>query len=118
MLELADRSKIKPEGVLDNETISIKSWEYPVDFYILQPKSTSGGHPIVLGRPWLVTADAFIGCRFGTMYISRGESVKQIKLYPPAQPKTKTQNILWYDNEASDVETTQPIFTIYQIKSF
>ena len=52
------------------------------------------------------------------MYISRGESVKQIKLYPPAQPKTETQNILWYDNEASDVETTQPIFTIDQIKSF
>ena len=27
------------------------------------------------------------------------------------------KNILWYDNEASDVETTQPIFTIDQIKS-
>jgi hypothetical protein len=26
MLELADRSKIKPEGVLDDETISIESW--------------------------------------------------------------------------------------------
>lgn len=88
MFELADRSKIKSEGVLDDETVSIESWEYLVDFYILQPKSTSGGHPIVLGRPWLATVDAFIGCRSGTMYISRGESVKQIKLYPLAQPKT------------------------------
>ena len=44
--------------------------------------------------------------------------MKQIKLYPLAQPKTETQNILWYDNEASDIETTQPIFTINQIKSF
>ena len=59
MLELADRSKIKPEGVLDDETISIESWEYPIDFFKLQPKSTSGGHPIVLGRPRLATADAF-----------------------------------------------------------
>jgi len=118
MLELADRSKIKPEGVLDDETVSIESWEYLVDFYILQPKSASGGHAIVLGRPWLATTDAFLGCRSGTMYISRGESVKQIKLYPPAQPKIETQHILWYDNEASDVETTQPIFTIDQIKSF
>ena len=118
MLELANRSKIKPEGLLDDETISIESWEYPIDFYILQPKSTLGRHPIVLGRPWLVTADAFIGCRSGTMYISRGESMKQIKLYPLAQPKTETQNILWYDNEASDIETTQPIFTIDQIKIF
>ena len=44
--------------------------------------------------------------------------MKQIKLYPTALPKTETQHILWYDNEASDVETTQPIFTIDQIKSF
>jgi hypothetical protein len=117
MLELADRSKIKPEGVLDDQIVSIESWEYPIDFFILQPKSASGGHPIDLGRPWLATVNAFIGCRSGTMYISRGESVKQIKLYPPSQPKTETQNILWYDNEASDVETTQPIFTIDQIKS-
>ena len=72
----------------------------------------------VLGRPWLAIADAFIGCKSRTMYISRGESMKQIKLYPLAQPKTETQNILWYDNESSDVETTQPIFTIDQIKSF
>jgi hypothetical protein len=52
------------------------------------------------------------------MYISRGDSVKQIKVYPLVQPKNETQNILWYGNEASDVETTQPIFTIDQIKSF
>ena len=52
------------------------------------------------------------------MYISRGESVKQIKLYPPTLPKIETQHILWYDNEDSDVETTQPIFTIDQIKIF
>ena len=64
MLELADRSKIKLEGVLDDETISIESWEYPVDFFILQPKSTSEGHHVVLGRPWLAIADAFIGCTF------------------------------------------------------
>ena len=63
MLELADRSRIKPEGVLDDEIVSLDSWEYPADFFVLQPKSTSGGHPVVLGRPWLATEDAFIGCR-------------------------------------------------------
>ena len=52
------------------------------------------------------------------MYISRGDSVKQIKLYPPTKPKNEMQNILWNDNEASDIEMTQPIFTIDQIKSF
>ena len=69
MLELEDQSRIKPEGVLDDEIVSLDSWEYLVDFFVLQPKSTSGGHPIVLGRPWLATADAFIGCRSGEMYL-------------------------------------------------
>jgi hypothetical protein len=49
VLELADRSKIKPEGVIEDIIVSLDSWEYPVDFMILQPKSNLGGHPLILG---------------------------------------------------------------------
>eukprot|EP00253_Pinus_taeda_P016149 PITA_16149 len=84
MLELTDRSKIKLEGVLDDVIISLDSWEYPVDFIVLQPKNPVGGHPLILGLPWLATADAYIGCRFGDMYISHGDSRKKVTLYPPA----------------------------------
>ena len=70
VLELADRSKVIPEGILEDIIVSLDSWEYPVDFLVLQPKSNLGGHPIILGRPWLATADAFIGCRLGNMIIS------------------------------------------------
>ena len=31
VLELADRSKIKLEGVLDDVIISLDSWKYPID---------------------------------------------------------------------------------------
>ena len=51
ILELADRSKVKLEGVVDDVIVSIDSWEYPIDFIILQPKSNVGGHPLILGRP-------------------------------------------------------------------
>ena len=51
ILELADRSTIKPEGILDDLIISVDSWEYPDDFLVLQPKSQLGGHPLILGRP-------------------------------------------------------------------
>ena len=77
MLELADRSKVKLEGVLDDEVVTLDSWEYLVDLFIIQPKSTSRGHPVVLGRPWLATVDAFIGCRLGDMFLSKGNLVKQ-----------------------------------------
>ena len=39
ILELADRSTIKPEGILDGLISSVDLWEYPADFLVLQPKS-------------------------------------------------------------------------------
>ena len=117
MLQLADWSRIKPKGVLDDEIVSLDSWEYPVDFFVLQPKSTSRWHPMVLGIPWLATEDAFIGCRSGDMYLPRGNSFKQVSLYPPAKAITKMQDETWFEKEQSDGESSQPIFTIDQIGS-
>ena len=34
ILELADRSTIKPEGILDDLVISVDSWEYHADFFV------------------------------------------------------------------------------------
>ena len=44
LLQLADRSVIKPDGVLEDILVSLDSWEYPVDFMILTPKNNLGGH--------------------------------------------------------------------------
>ena len=41
---------------------------------------------MILGRPWLATADAYIGCRQGNMIITRGTDIKNLVLYPPVQP--------------------------------
>ena len=62
LLELVDKSIITPVGILDDITMTLASWEYPVDFLVIHPKSPKPGHPVVLGRPWLDTADAFISC--------------------------------------------------------
>ena len=96
ILELADRSKVKPEGVVDDVIVSIDSWEYPVDFIILQPKSNLGGHPLILGRPWLAIVDAFIGCREGSMIISKENESRQISLYPPAKSITELEHMSWF----------------------
>jgi hypothetical protein len=63
VLQLADRSIVKPEGMLEDIIISIDSWEYPTDFLVLQTKSQFNGYPLIFGRPWLATIDAYIGCR-------------------------------------------------------
>ena len=93
MLELDDRSVVRPEGTLYDVTVPVDSWEYPTDFLIINPKTRLDGHPLILGRPWLATVDAYIGCRQGNMTITRGPDIKNLALYPPAQPSvtmTKT----------------------------
>jgi hypothetical protein len=99
VLELVDRSTIRLEGVIDDLVILVDSWEYPADFFVLQPKTHLGGHPLILGIPWLATADAFIGCRSSSMTISDGYDTKNITRYPHATPSMEPENSLWMDIE-------------------
>eukprot|EP00253_Pinus_taeda_P032641 PITA_32641 len=110
-LQLVDRSIIKPDGVLEDISVSLDSWEYPVDFMILTPKSNLGGHPLILGIPWLATADAFISCRSGYMYISDGNSTKKFNLYHPTKAITEVEDNEWVDDE----NIIEPVFTISEI---
>jgi hypothetical protein len=109
ILELADHSTIRPEGVIDDLVISLDSWEYPTDFVVLQPKTRLGGHPLILGRPWLATVDSFIGCRSSSMTISDGYNIKNLTLYLHATPNAETENSLWMDTED---ESALPVLTI------
>eukprot|EP00253_Pinus_taeda_P020816 PITA_20816 len=86
LVELSDQSVVRLEGTLHDDMVSVDSWEYPTDFLIINPKTRLDGHPLILGRPWLATADAYISCRQGNMIITRGRDIKNLVLYPPAQP--------------------------------
>jgi len=35
VLQLADRSTVTPEGIVEDVMVSIDSWEYPADFLVL-----------------------------------------------------------------------------------
>ena len=62
LLELADRSVVKPKGTLQDVMVSVDTREYPADFLVINPKNRLNGHPLILGRPWLTTVDAYLGC--------------------------------------------------------
>ena len=95
ILELVDRSTVRPEGILDDLVISVDSWEYRADFLVLQPKSQLGGHPLILGRPWLATIDAYISCRSRSMTISDDIETKILTLYPLSRPRLEIETPLW-----------------------
>jgi len=86
MLQLVDRSVVKPLNTLHDIAISVDSWEYPIDFLIINPRSGLEGHPLILGKPWLGTANGYIGCRSSTMTIARGGVIRNLILYPIAKP--------------------------------
>ena len=48
ILQLADQSLVKPDGIIE-DVISVDSWEYLVDFMVLQTKSNLGSYPLILG---------------------------------------------------------------------
>lgn len=72
VLQLADHSIVALEGIVEVVMVSIDSSEYPSDFLVLQPKAELTGYPLILGRPWLATVDAYISCRAGIMTIKKG----------------------------------------------
>jgi hypothetical protein len=93
---------------------SVSLWNLGITQSILQcfnPKQSWGGHPLILGRPWLATTDAFISCRSGSMTISNGYETKQLTLYPHATPLPNNDNYVWVDFED---QPTQPLLTIGQ----
>jgi hypothetical protein len=47
-MELAEKLVITPAGSLDNITVTLASWEYPIDFLVIHPNSSKTAHPVVL----------------------------------------------------------------------
>ncbi|XP_024021736.1 uncharacterized protein LOC112091708 [Morus notabilis] len=72
-LQLADRSIKRPRGIVEDVLLQVDKFYYPVDFLVLDTQSVvdmESSIPIILGRPFLATANALINCRNGLMKIS------------------------------------------------
>ena len=101
-----------PEGIVEDVLVSVDSWEYPANFLVLQPKAKLTGYPLILGRLWLVIADAYISCRAGSMTIKNGPISKQLVLYPHAQPLLEHDLPLWLEEEEEDEVYSAPLCTV------
>lgn len=114
-LELDDRSKVKPIGVLDDVKVTLASSEFHVDFMVIQLKLMEG-LLMILGRPWLDTNDAYIGCRSGEMIISNGVSTQKVILHQPTQPTF--HNPLWLEDRYEIKDSDQALIDVDQTRSF
>ena len=83
-LSLADRSVKIPKGIVEDVLVKIDKFYYPVDFVVLDtaPSSNEPNHvPIILGRPFLATANAIINCRNGLMQLTFGDMTLELNIF-------------------------------------
>ena len=83
-LSLADRSVKIPKGIVEDVLVKIDKFYYPVDFVVLdtEPSSNELNHvPIILGRPFLATANAIINCRNGIMQLTFGDMTLELNIF-------------------------------------
>jgi len=77
VIQLADRSNIYPDGVLENVLIQVNELVFPADFYVMNMGEACHDIPILLGRPFLKTARTQIDVHNGALTMEfDGEVVK------------------------------------------
>ena len=69
IIQLADRSNIRPKGIVEDVLVQIENLVFLADFYVIEmghdvsPNST----PILVGRPFLKTAQTKIDVHNGSL---------------------------------------------------
>ena len=83
-LSLADRSVKIPKGIVEDVLVKIDKFYYPVDFVVLDTELSSSepNHvPIILGRPFLATANEIINCRNEIMQLTFGNMTLELNIF-------------------------------------
>ena len=78
-LQMADRSMVKPEGVLEDVLVTVGKFVFPVDFIILDMEEDSQV-PLLLGRPFLATGAALIDMQKGVLTLRVGNEAAAFNL--------------------------------------
>ncbi|XP_026459066.1 uncharacterized protein LOC113359689 [Papaver somniferum] len=87
-LQLADRSVKIPRGIIEDVLVQVENFIYPVEFVILgtQPVSSQDINiPIILGHPFLATANAIIHFQTGLIEFSPGNQKISMNVFKALQ---------------------------------
>ena len=105
-LQMADRSMVKPEGVLEDVLVTVGKFVFPVDFIVLDMEADSQ-IPLLLGRPFLATGAALIDMQKGILTLRVGDEAAAFNLIKGMQTiDIDRENF----NVVDDVYTLNPDF--------
>ncbi|KAK8504669.1 hypothetical protein V6N12_046918 [Hibiscus sabdariffa] len=107
-IQLADRSTVYPEGVLENVLVQVNELIFPADFYVIDMKGerTDNSPEILLGRPFLSTANVKIEVRSGLLTLECNGEIAKFNVYKAMKYPEDNENINY-------VETFDPLIHEY-----
>ena len=83
-LQLADRSVKIPRGIVKDVSVQVDKFYFLVDFVVLDTQlvvNQGTRFSVILGRPFLATANAIIHCRGGLMMLSFGNMTVNLNIF-------------------------------------
>jgi len=83
-IQLADRSVKIPKRKIRDVLIWVGDFINPVDFIMLETQPVSNPRsqtPVILGRPFLATANAIINCSNGSIRLTFGDMTKEVNVF-------------------------------------
>jgi hypothetical protein len=111
VLQLADRSIKKPRGIVEDVLIKVDKFYYPVDFTVPDTEPVpclDKQIPVILGRPFVATANACINCRTGVMKISFGNMKIRLNIFTAFQNASDQKACFFLDEIGKTVEDPPP----------
>ena len=106
-LSLADRSVKIPKGIVEDVLVKVDKFYYLVDFVVLDTEPIANGPNhvlIILGRPFLATANAIINCRNGVMLLTFGNMTLELNIFHLSHKQKSLEGEMEGNDEACSVD--------------
>ena len=90
-----------PKGIVEDVLVKEDKFYYPVDFVVLDTEPIANGPnhvPIILGRPFLATANAIINFRNGVMQLTFGNMTLEVDIFHLSNKHNLVEN----ENQGTD----------------
>ena len=118
-LSLADRSVKIPKGIVEDVLVKVDKFYYPVNFVVLDTEPIENGPnhvPIILGRPFLATANAIINCRNGVMQLTFSNMTLEMNIFHLSHKHKSLESEMEGNNEVCSVGQNTGKPNVYELR--